>query len=135
MKYPDSFLKELYWTMLKIRLCEESLVKPILDKEMLTPCHLYSGEEAIAAGVSACLDAEDYVFGNHRSHGHFLAKGGFCFVTCWLRFFARRRGAQRAGAAPFISLILRGVWRVHRTCLLLFFAALITGKSIVNSLN
>lgn len=27
-------------------------------------------------GVCACLGEKDYVFGNHRSHGHFLAKGG-----------------------------------------------------------
>ena len=26
--------------------------------------------------MCACLEKEDYVFGNHRSHGHFLAKGG-----------------------------------------------------------
>jgi pyruvate dehydrogenase E1 component alpha subunit len=40
------------------------------------PVHLYSGEEAIATGVCAALSKSDYVFGNHRSHGHYLAKGG-----------------------------------------------------------
>jgi len=62
--------------MLRIRLCEESFVEPILRREVFTPCHLYSGEEAVAVGLSSALSRDDYVFGNHRSHGHFLAKGG-----------------------------------------------------------
>ena len=62
--------------MIRIRLCEESFVEPILRGEVRTPCHLYTGEEAIAAGICASLTERDYIFGNHRSHGHFLAKGG-----------------------------------------------------------
>jgi len=57
-------------------MAEESLVEPILKREVLCPCHLYSGEEAIAVGICASLNDYDYVFGNHRSHGHYLAKGG-----------------------------------------------------------
>jgi len=70
------FLKNLYLQMLRIRECEESFVEPILSKEIVCPVHLYVGEEAIAVGVSANLKREDVVFGNHRSHGHYLAKGG-----------------------------------------------------------
>jgi len=62
--------------MLRIRLCEESLVEPIIKGEMKGPVHLYTGEEAIATGVCAALSRKDYVFGTHRSHGHYLAKGG-----------------------------------------------------------
>jgi TPP-dependent pyruvate/acetoin dehydrogenase alpha subunit len=62
--------------MLSIRLCEESLIEPILNGEVSCPVHLYSGEEAIAAGVCAALSEEDYVFGTHRSHGHYLSRGG-----------------------------------------------------------
>ncbi len=75
-KYSKDFLLSLYTTMLRIRLCEESLVEPILSGEIKTPCHLYTGEEAIATGVCACLTQKDYIFGNHRSHGHYIAKGG-----------------------------------------------------------
>lgn len=57
-------------------MCEESLVEPIKKDEVKCPCHLYSGQEAIAAGVCAALTEKDYIFGNHRSHGHYLAKGG-----------------------------------------------------------
>lgn len=62
--------------MQRIRMCEESLVDPIIKGEIRTPCHLYSGQEAVATGVCAALKEKDYVFGTHRSHGHFLAKGG-----------------------------------------------------------
>lgn len=62
--------------MKRIRLCEESLIKPITEDRIKCPVHLYSGQEAIATGVCSALQKEDFLFGNHRSHGHFLAKGG-----------------------------------------------------------
>jgi len=62
--------------MVEIRICEESFVDPILNGAVRCPVHLYSGEEAVAVGVCAALKKTDYVFGTHRSHGHFLAKGG-----------------------------------------------------------
>lgn len=71
-----SFLKNFYKEMLKIRLCEESLIDPILKKEIKCPVHLYTGQEAVAVGVCSVLKKNDYVFSNHRSHGHYLAKGG-----------------------------------------------------------
>ena len=76
MKYSEEVLKKLYRSMVRIRSCEESFVEPILKGEARCPVHLYSGEEAIAAGVCAVLTKKDYVFSTHRSHGHYLAKGG-----------------------------------------------------------
>jgi len=43
---------------------------------MRCPVHLSIGQEAIAVGVCTNLSREDYVLSNHRSHGHYLAKGG-----------------------------------------------------------
>lgn len=71
-----NFLLNLYHTMLLIRTCEESFVSRILSGEIRCPVHLYSGQEAIAAGVCAALQEKDMIFGTHRSHGHYLAKGG-----------------------------------------------------------
>lgn len=76
MAQSKELLKKLYCMMKRIRVCEESLIEPIIKKKILCPVHLYSGEEAIATGVCAALEKEDYIFGNHRSHGHYLAKGG-----------------------------------------------------------
>jgi len=75
-KYSKEILLQLYRIMLRIRLCEESFIEPILNRDVHCPVHLYSGEEAIAAGICTSLKETDYIFGNHRSHGHFLAKGG-----------------------------------------------------------
>lgn len=76
MDIPKEVIIKFYRTMLRIRLAEESLVAPIIKGDIKTPVHLYSGEEAIATGICSLLDKEDYIFGNHRSHGHYLAKGG-----------------------------------------------------------
>lgn len=45
-------------------------------REMHTPIHLYDGQEAIAVGVCSNLKKQDFIFSNHRCHGHYLAKGG-----------------------------------------------------------
>ncbi|MBN1183209.1 MAG: pyruvate dehydrogenase (acetyl-transferring) E1 component subunit alpha, partial [Bacteroidales bacterium] len=76
MDLSKELVLKLYKSMLRIRLAEESLVDPIIKGEIKTPVHLYSGEEAIASGLCAVLKNDDYIFGNHRSHGHYLAKGG-----------------------------------------------------------
>ncbi|MDY0166157.1 MAG: thiamine pyrophosphate-dependent enzyme [Thermoguttaceae bacterium] len=37
--------------------------------------HLYIGQEAVAVGVSAALNPDDFVTSSHRGHGHAIAKG------------------------------------------------------------
>ena len=117
MKYPLLLLGNLYRTMVRIRLCEESFVEPILSRDVLCPCHLYSGEEAVATGICATLTARDYIFGNHRSHGHYLAKGGsmeglVAEIYCRETGCSRGRGGSMhivdmdcgmLGAAPIVS--------------------------------
>jgi len=70
------FLRGLYTTMLRIRRTEECVAELVEKGEIRCPCHLCIGQEAIATGVCAVLRTDDYVFGGHRSHGHYLAKGG-----------------------------------------------------------
>jgi pyruvate dehydrogenase E1 component alpha subunit len=43
---------------------------------MRTPAHFGSGQEAVAVGVCHALRTDDVVYTHHRSHNHFLAKGG-----------------------------------------------------------
>lgn len=66
---------ELLKKMLRARLFEEKIVSVYAAQDMKTPVHLYIGQEAVAAGVSQNLRAEDYVFSTHRNHGHYLSKG------------------------------------------------------------
>lgn len=69
-------LKELYTVMLRIRLVELKIEEFYPQDEMKTPIHLCIGQEAIPAGVCANLNKDDYVFSNHRGHGHYIAKSG-----------------------------------------------------------
>ena len=62
--------------MLRIRRIEERIEGEYLDDEMRTPIHLCIGQEAIAVGVCRTLRTDDTISSNHRSHGHYLAKGG-----------------------------------------------------------
>ncbi len=74
--YSKKIIHGLYETMLRIRHVEESFVALILSGAIRCPVHLYVGEEAIAAGTLAHTNEKDIIFGTHRSHGHYIAKGG-----------------------------------------------------------
>jgi 2-oxoisovalerate dehydrogenase E1 component len=39
------------------------------------PAHLSIGQEGAAVGAALALEPDDHIFGSHRSHGEFLAKG------------------------------------------------------------
>ncbi|MEM7711324.1 MAG: thiamine pyrophosphate-dependent enzyme, partial [Pseudomonadota bacterium] len=45
------------------------------------PAHLSIGQEGAAVGSALALEADDYIFGSHRSHGEFLAKGLAAIAT------------------------------------------------------
>tara|TARA_R110002110_G_scaffold376568_2_gene586599 strand:- start:104914 stop:105840 length:927 start_codon:yes stop_codon:yes gene_type:complete len=62
--------------MLLIRLVEEAIAARYSDQEMRCPVHLSVGQEAVAVGVCAPLRKTDRVYSTHRSHAHYLAKGG-----------------------------------------------------------
>lgn len=73
---PRAVLMSMYISMVRIRLFEEETGCLVDKKEILCPCHLYIGQEATAVGVCSALNKGDYVFSTHRSHGHYIAKGG-----------------------------------------------------------
>jgi pyruvate dehydrogenase E1 component alpha subunit len=62
--------------MLRIRVVEELIAERYPEQEMRSPTHLCIGQEAPAAGVCLALERRDKVLSGHRSHGHYLAKGG-----------------------------------------------------------
>jgi TPP-dependent pyruvate/acetoin dehydrogenase alpha subunit len=65
-----------YLKMVLIREAELKIGFEFTKKTFQTPIHLAIGQEAISVGVSKYLQKTDAVFGNHRSHGHYLALGG-----------------------------------------------------------
>lgn len=72
----EDFKKKLYFDMLRIRMVDEAIAARYGEQQMRCPIHLCIGQEAIAVGVCANLSQDDYVMSTHRSHAHYLAKGG-----------------------------------------------------------
>jgi len=72
-------LRKYLERMLLIRRVEEKIGEGIESGDVVCPCHLGIGQEAIAVGVASSLRPTDRVFGNHRSHSHFLSLGGSAF--------------------------------------------------------
>jgi pyruvate dehydrogenase E1 component alpha subunit len=66
----------LYRSMLKIRRVEERIQALYPQGDMRCPTHFSIGQEAVAVGVCRNLSRDDYVISAHRSHAHYIAKGG-----------------------------------------------------------
>jgi TPP-dependent pyruvate/acetoin dehydrogenase alpha subunit len=70
-----TFLKQMFETMVRIRLFEKKVNELFLKGLVPGTIHLYAGEEAVAVGVCSALERTDIIVGTHRPHGHALAKG------------------------------------------------------------
>ena len=69
-------LIDMYKSMVRIRGFEERVCKEFASGNIAGFVHLYTGEEAVAVGVCASLNVDDYITSTHRGHGHLIAKGG-----------------------------------------------------------
>ena len=58
-----------------IRLFEEAIERLFLEGRIMGTAHTCIGQEAVAVGTAAALDARDAMTTTHRGHGHFLARG------------------------------------------------------------
>jgi TPP-dependent pyruvate/acetoin dehydrogenase alpha subunit len=65
----------LYRRMLLIRQFEDTVQSLFVKGEVYGTTHLYSGQEAVAVGVSSVLDERDRVAATYRGHGHGIAIG------------------------------------------------------------
>lgn len=73
---PADVAPRLLRDMLRIRLIEERIQALYAEQEMRCPTHFSIGQEAAAVGVCAQLAREELITSAHRSHAHYLAKGG-----------------------------------------------------------
>jgi pyruvate dehydrogenase E1 component alpha subunit len=76
MEVQQDKLLDMYRMMVRIRTFEERVAKEFATGKMPGFVHLYTGEEAVAAGACATLRPDDYITSTHRGHGHLIAKGG-----------------------------------------------------------
>jgi TPP-dependent pyruvate/acetoin dehydrogenase alpha subunit len=93
--------------MLRIRLVEEKIAERYSEQQMRCPVHLSIGQEAVAVGACAALADEDQVFSTHRSHGHYLARGGD-LPAMIAELYGKQTGCS-AGRGGSMHLIAREV--------------------------
>lgn len=67
---------DLYRTMVTIRRFETTAGELFAAGKLPGFIHLSIGQEAVAVGVCALLERDDYITTTHRGHGHCIAKGG-----------------------------------------------------------
>ena len=70
------FCRSLLESMVRIRMVEEAIAAHYPEQQMRCPVHLSIGQEAASAGVCAALRPDDLAMSGHRSHAHYLGKGG-----------------------------------------------------------
>ena len=69
-------LLEAFKKIILIRRVEEKISEEFKSNKIFSFLHLSIGQEATAVGVALATKKKDIFFGNHRSHGHYLAKDG-----------------------------------------------------------
>ncbi|HJQ83953.1 MAG TPA: thiamine pyrophosphate-dependent dehydrogenase E1 component subunit alpha [Candidatus Binatia bacterium] len=109
MDLPRGRLLDAYRTMRTIRSFEQTLNELSLAGRVPGFLHLYAGEEAVAAGVSAHLGDPDWVASTHRGHGHAIAKG-VELGPMMAEIFGRRTGVCKGkGGSMHIADTERGM--------------------------
>ncbi|MEZ5289397.1 MAG: thiamine pyrophosphate-dependent dehydrogenase E1 component subunit alpha, partial [Vicinamibacterales bacterium] len=71
--------------------------------------HTYVGEEAVAVGVIAALNDDDYIASTHRGHGHLIAKGGDINKMSAEIFFKSTGYNRGYGGSMHITDMSRGI--------------------------
>lgn len=66
---------EMYRRMLRIRYFDEKAIEWVGKGLIPGAVHMTIGQEAEVVGACMALRDDDYMTGNHRSHGHPIAKG------------------------------------------------------------
>ncbi|MBV8361285.1 MAG: thiamine pyrophosphate-dependent dehydrogenase E1 component subunit alpha [Deltaproteobacteria bacterium] len=75
MELDQNRLIEMYRRLLRIRVFEETVVNLQTKGEFPGGAHTSIGQEGEIVGACMALRDDDYMVGNHRSHGHPIGKG------------------------------------------------------------
>ncbi len=87
-------LLDLLRQMLLMRRFEEKTAEAYQLGEIGGFCHLYIGQEAVAAGAISALRSDDYVITAYRDHGQALARGMDPKIVM-AELFGRRTGSSK----------------------------------------
>lgn len=92
-------LMELYRQMLLLRHFDEMCYELKMKDLIMNGFHPYSGQEAVATGVSCPLNHDDVVISNHRPQAHSLCKGS-SVRSIFCEMLGRRPGPSRGIGGP-----------------------------------
>ncbi|WP_236980307.1 pyruvate dehydrogenase (acetyl-transferring) E1 component subunit alpha [Membranihabitans maritimus] len=104
----DSYSKKTYmtWyeTMLLIRRFEERTLMEYGRQNIRGFCHVYIGQEAIAAGLVSAIRPEDAIVTGYRQHGIALARG-LSAKECMAELWGKKTGSVKGkgGSMHFFS--------------------------------
>lgn len=106
-------LRWMYERMSLIRHFEERLKWLVETGVPAGAVHFYTGQEAVAAGVCAALQPQDWVASTHRGHGHCIAKG-VDVAPMMAELYGKSTGTNRGkGGSMHITDITKGVLGVN----------------------
>lgn len=124
---------ELYSKMYLLRRAESVIADHYFSNKIFSFVHFYIGQEAVAVGVCSNLNKEDRVFGNHRSHGHYLAKGGN-LLAMYSEMLGKSNGCCK-GKGGSMHMLDRSVGFMGSTPILASAAPIATGSALEQKMN
>jgi TPP-dependent pyruvate/acetoin dehydrogenase alpha subunit len=124
---------ELYKSLVRIRRAEEVIADEYRKGVMRTPTHFGIGQEGVAVGICSALNLSDVVFTHHRSHTHYLAKGGDLFRLI-AELLGREGGCSR-GRGGSVHIVDRSVGFLGSSPILGHSLALATGSALAFQMN
>jgi pyruvate dehydrogenase E1 component alpha subunit len=108
---PKAKLLEIYQRMNASRKWETAMKDLFVSGKdgLYGSFHTYVGEEAIAGGVMAALNEDDYIASTHRGHGHLIAKGGDLNKMAAEIFFKETGYNKGYGGSMHITDMSKGI--------------------------
>jgi len=125
----QSMLKHL----IRIRQFEDRVADLLDTDDINCPTHLYTGQEAIAVGVCEALSINDYIWGTHRSHGHYLAKGGN-MDTMMAELYGKETGCSH-GRGGSMHLLAKEVGILGTVPMVAATIPMAVGSALVSSIK
>lgn len=93
-KYSKQQYLDWYEVMYRIRRFEEATLKAYSKQKIRGFCHVYIGQEAIAAGMVSALTMDDKVVTAYRQHGIALARG-LSSNSCMAELYGKETGCVK----------------------------------------
>lgn len=126
-------LLDLYRVMIRIRTFESTVRKLTREGKLPARFGMYTGQEAVAAGVSAHLRPTDQMGSTHRPVGHLIAKG--CDLNKLLAELCAKKDGFNKGKAGSYHLFDPSVGALGANGIVGASVPMCTGYALANQLR